>query len=93
MTERFVFAVEFAFSFEFYATRSARRAKYEKHPNTILHFENLDDGTLPRISVLDRENSVLKPRKRNISAVMQLSGLFFAIDSRKDSHNVSIGKK
>lgn len=67
------------------ATRPTRREKHERHPNTILHFGNLDDGALPRISALDGgENSVLKPRKRNISAVVLLSGLFPASeDSRR----------
>ena len=38
------------------------------------------------------ENSILKPRKRNISAVMQLSGLLDAINSREDTHNASTAR-
>lgn len=66
----------------FRATREipTRRERHERHSNTILHFGNLDDGALPRISALDGgENSVLKPRERNISAVVQLSGLLPAM--------------
>lgn len=50
----------------------------------ILHFGNLVGDALSRISVLDDgENSILKPRKRNISVVVQLSGLLPAIELAK----------
>lgn len=90
MAKRFVvFMVEFVFFRGLHDVINSTQ-KHERYPNTILHFKNLDDGTLPRISALDGgKNSILKPRKRNISAVVQLSGLLSALDSREDSRNVS----